>query len=142
MIAVLMSQAQVRVGGEPKQLPFVLRHKAVGPAVNKLIASSPGSRLGPWAYPGSTQVLWLGGQVLWHFTASCGQVENGCGCHVRGLHVVCVVKAALATGATGAAATTTAEVAAAAGCIAAGGAAAGAGILAVPLGCRDRGQCG
>lgn len=51
---------------------------------------------------------------------------------------MCVVKAALATSATGAAATATAEVAAAAGCIAAGGAAAGAGILAVPLGCRER----
>lgn len=110
--------------------------------MNELIDSSHGSWLGPWAYPGSTQVLWLGGQVLWHFTTTCGQVENGCGCHVCGLHVMCVVKAALATRATGAAATTTAEVAAAARCIAAGGAAAGAGILAVPLGCRDRGQCG
>lgn len=110
--------------------------------MNELIDSSHGSWLEPWAYPGSTQVLWLGGQVLWHFTTTCGQVENGCGCHVCGLHVMCVVKAALATRATGAAATTTAEVAAAARCIAAGGAAAGAGILAVPLGCRDRGQCG
>lgn len=110
--------------------------------MNKLIASSHGTRLSPCAYPGGAQVLWLGGQVLWHFTATCRQVEDGCGCHVCGLHVMCIVKAALATCATGAAATTTAEVAAAAGGIAAGGAAAGAGVLAVPLGCRDRGQCG
>lgn len=100
------------------------------------------TQLRSWAYPGGAQVLGLGGQVLWHFTATCGQVEDGCGCHVCGLHVMCVVKAALATRATGAAATTAAEVAAAAGRITAGGAAAGAGILAVPLGWRDRGQCG
>lgn len=110
--------------------------------MNTPIASTHGTRLRPWAYPGSAQVLWLGGQVLWHFTATCGQVEDGRGCHVCGFHVMRVVKAALATRATGAAATATTEVAAAAGCIAAGGAAAGAGILAVPLGCRERGQCG
>lgn len=77
--------------------------------------------------------MWLGGQVLWHLSTAGGQVEDGCGCHVGCLHVMCVVETALAACAAGAAATTAAQVAAAAGRVAAGGAAAGAGILAVPL---------
>ena len=70
------------------------------------------------------------------FSAACGQVEDGRGCHMGSLHVVTVVKAALAAGTAGAAtptpsassrapsSTSTAQAATAtAGSIGAGGAA-------------------
>lgn len=83
-----------------------------------------------------------------HLPAAGGQVEDGGGGHVGGLHVVAVVEAALAAGAAGAAAPTTASrapsaataataqaAAAAAGGVGAGGAAGRAGVLAVTFGC-------
>lgn len=93
------------------------------------------------AYPSGTQVLRLGGQVLRHLPAARGQVQDGSGGHVGSLHVVRIVKAALAAGAAGtAAAAATAQVAAAAGRVAAGSTAAGAGVLAVPLRWGDTGR--
>ena len=90
-------------------------------------------------YPRGAQVLRLGGQVLRHLAAARGQVEDGRGRHVRRLHVVRVVEAALAARAAGAAAAAAAQVAAA-GRVGAGGTAARAGVLAVPLRWGDRGQ--
>lgn len=94
------------------------------------------------------QVLRLPRHVVGHLPAARGQVEDGGGGHVGGLHVVAVVEAALAAGAAGAAApaaasrapssatTATAQAAAtAAGGVGAGGAAGRAGVLAVTFGC-------
>lgn len=92
------------------------------------------------------QVLRLPRHVVGHLPAARGQVEDGGGGHVGGLHVVAVVEAALAAGAAGAAApasrapssttAATAQAAAtAAGGVGAGGAAGRAGVLAVTLGC-------
>lgn len=39
------------------------------------------------------QVLWLRAEVLRHFPAARGEVQDGCGGHVRGLGIVRVVKA-------------------------------------------------
>lgn len=92
------------------------------------------------------QVLRLPSHVVGHLPAARGQVEDGGGGHVGGLHVVAVVEAALAAGAAGAAApasrapssatAATAQAAAtAAGGVGAGGAAGRAGVLAVTFGC-------
>lgn len=92
------------------------------------------------------QVLRLPRHVVGHLPAARGQVEDGGGGHVGGLHVVAVVEAALAAGAAGAAApasrapsaatAATAQAAAtAAGGVGAGGAAGRAGVLAVTFGC-------
>lgn len=94
------------------------------------------------------QVLRLPRHVEGHLPAARGQVEDGGGGHVGGLHVVAVVEAALAAGAAGAAApaaasrapsasaAATAQAAAtAAGGVGAGGAAGRAGVLAVTFGC-------
>ena len=81
-----------------------------------------------------------------HLPATRGQVEDGGGGHVGSLHVVGVVKAALAAGAAGAAASSSSSfsssssstaqaTAAAARGVGAGCAASRAGILAVALGC-------
>lgn len=102
-------------------------------------AGGGGGAAPPGPYPRGAQVLRLGGQVLRHLAAARGQVEDGRGRHVRRLHVVRVVEAALAARAAGAAAAAAAQVAAA-GRVGAGGAAAGAGVLAVPLRWGDRGQ--
>lgn len=40
--------------------------------------------------------------ALWHFWTARGQVEDGCGHHVGGLHGVTAVEAAFAAGAAGA----------------------------------------
>lgn len=103
-----------------------------------------------WNAPSSylrAQVLGLPPHAVGHFSAARGQVEDGRGRHVGGLHVVTVVEAALAAGAAGTAApapsassrapssTSTAQAAAAAaGSVGAGGAAGRAGVLAVTFG--------
>lgn len=124
------------VGASPREA--ALGTRALGGRIPGRAPPRPGS--GPrGAYPRGAQVLWLGGQVLWHLAAARGQVEDGRGGHVRRLHVVRVVEAALAARAAGAAAAAAAQVAAAAGRVAAGGAAARAGVLAVPLRWGDTG---
>lgn len=103
--------------------------------------------LAPLCYLG-TQVLGLSPHAVGHLPATRGQVEDGSRRHVGGLHVVTVVKAALAAGTACAAApaasasscapssTSTAQAAAAtAGSVGAGGAAGRAGVLAVTFGC-------
>lgn len=91
------------------------------------------------------EVLKLPPQAVGHLSAPRGQVEDGGGGHVGGLHVVTEVEAALAAGAAGAAAPapsassraphpTAQAAAAAAGGVGAGGAAGRAGRLAVTLG--------
>jgi len=104
-----------------------------------------------WAYL-RAQVLGLPRHPVGHLPAARGQVEDGRGRHVGGLHVVAVVEAALAASAAGAAApappaafrgpssssSAAQAAAAAAGGVGAGGAAGRAGGLAVALGCGDR----
>lgn len=107
-----------------------------------------------WCDPPSylwAELLGLPPHALWHFSAACGQVEDGCGRHVSGLHVMTVVEAAFAAGAAGTAAPTpsasgtpcsssTAQTAVAAaavtGGICAGGTAGWTRVLAVTLGCK------
>lgn len=108
-----------------------------------------------WGHPPSylwAEVLGLPPNALWHFSAAGRQVKDGSGCHVGSLHVMTVVKAALAAGAAGTTAPTpsaslstpssssTAQIAAAAaaatGSISAGGTTGWTGVLAVTFGCK------
>lgn len=98
----------------------------------------------------SQQVLGFPPQSVRQLPAARGQVEDGRGRHVRRLHVVGVVEAALTAGAAGAAPSTSscaasssssssAAQAAAAGSVAAGGAAGGARRLTVAFSCGGAG---
>lgn len=91
-------------------------------------------------YP-RTEILRFCGEVLRHFSAASGKIQDSCGSHVCCFHVMGIVKATLAAGAAGAAASSTAHIAAAARRIAAGCAAGWARILTVTFSCgNERGQ--
>lgn len=64
-------------------------------------------------YP-CTEILRLSGEVLRHLPAAGGEIQNSSSSHVCCLHVMSIVKAALAAGTAGTAASTTTHIAAAA----------------------------